>query len=177
MDRRTSVLVASLTVVSLLMPASVGAQMLGPYASPSPTSPGWMPIVIGPQIGYEMVNGSLVLGAGARIPVVPSGAVEVLPSANVTFLHGLREYEYNLEAVYAYGTRYGAIYGGGGLAWRNTIYEHQTRRQTKQGESIVVGVRSFPAHARFGTQLSLRWIFVDPVLKPRVISLGINFPL
>lgn len=177
MDRRLAVVAAGIAALCLSVPAPARAQMLGRFASPEPVQPGWDPISIGPRIGYENRNSSLVLGAGARIPVLPSGAIEVLPSFNVTFLHNLKEYEYNLEAVYAYGDKTGAIYAGGGLAWRNTIFDNQVGRQTKRGETIVIGVRSRPPHSRFGTQLELRWIFVDPMLKPRVLSLGINFPL
>lgn len=178
MDRRTGLLASLLLAVCLVSPVAVQGQGLGRFATPGGAQQqGWMPIRIGPRIGYELRNSSLVLGAGARIPVIPSGAIEVLPSFDVTFQTGLKEYEYNLEAVYAYGGRHGALYGGGGLAWRNTIFEGKTGRQTKQGYSIVIGLRSFPVTSHFETQFEFRWIFVDPVLRPRVFSLGINIPL
>ncbi len=178
MDRRLAISAAGLVALGLFAPVHARAQMLGRFASPEPVDhSGWAPISVGPRIGYENRSSALVLGAGARIPVLPSAAIEVMPSFNVTFLHSLKEYEYNLEAVYAYGDKTGAIYAGGGLAWRNTIFDNQVGRRTKQGTSIVIGVRSKPPHSRFGTQLELRWIFVDPTLKPRVLSLGINFPL
>jgi len=70
------------------------------------------------------------------------------------------------------------LYAGGGLAWRNTIFPDAPGRRTKQGYSVVLGLRSMPnRQSSFGTQIELRWIFVDPQLKPRVFSLGVNFPL
>jgi hypothetical protein len=177
MDRRRTVVAPGLLVLGLLAPAPARAQMMGGFAPAPVHQTGWMPISIGPRGGYESRSSSLVLGAGARIPVIPSAALEILPSFDVTFLSGLKEYEYNLEAVYAYGDRNGALYAGGGLAWRNTIFDNQRGRETKRGRSIVIGVRSNPPDAHFGTQIEMRWIFVDPVLKPRVFSFGINVPL
>ncbi len=177
MARRVRSLVLGLTALVLLAPAAAQAQLRRPSA-PQQEGIGWTPISAGLRLGYEDRSSSLVLGAGMRIPMVPGASIELQPNADVTFLPKLKEYEYNLEAVYVYGGRNGTLYGGGGLAWRSTIFHDEPGRRTKQGYSIVVGLRSLPGgRSSFGTQIQLRWIFVDPVLKPRVLSFGVNFPL
>ena len=168
--------VLALATVALMAPGPARAQRRPP--PPQSAGSGWAPISAGLRIGYEDKSSSLVFGAGMRIPVIPNGSIQLLPSADITFVPKLKEYEYNLEAVYVYGDRNGGVYAGGGLAWRNTIFDGQSGRQTKQGHTIVVGLVSSPnGRARLGTQIELRWIFVDPVLKPRVFSFGVNLPL
>ena len=130
------------------------------------------------RLGDDDRASVFVLGAGARTPLLPGASVELLPNADVTFLPAFKEYEYNLEAVYVLGDRNGGFYAGGGMAWRNTIFPDKPGRQTKRGHTFVLGLRSMPPRqARFGTEIQLRWILVDKVLKPRVFSFGVNFPL
>ena len=76
------------------------------------------------------------------------------------------------------GTR-GGIYGGGGLAVRNSIFDSDTGggRTTETGFGLVVGVKS-GGPAGLGTQVEFRWVFLNGVdYDPRAVTLGLNFPL
>ncbi len=177
MNRRIRSLTLGLAALALMAPTAAQAQRRRP-PPPQEEGQGWTPISGGLRLGYESSSSSLVLGAGLRVPVLPGAQIELLPNADVTFLPRLKEYEYNLEAVYVYGGRRGGLYAGGGLAWRNTVFPNRPGRRTKQGYSAVVGLHTMPSdRSRFGTQIELRWIFVDSQLKPRVFSIGVNFPL
>jgi hypothetical protein len=118
-----------------------------------------------------------VLGAHIRIPLHPSGYVELAPNGDVTFLPRLKEYMGGVDLVGVSGGRRGGLYAGGGLAWRNTLYADGARA-TKRVPTIVAGARS-PAlfGAPFGTQIEVRWIRVDTPAKPKLLTFGINLPL
>lgn len=146
-------------------------------AGPGGDGPGWAPVNVGIHLGFDENSQGEVLGAQMRIPVLPSGKVELMPVGSVTFAAGLKEYHFSLDAVYTMGGRRGGLYFGGGLAVRNTIFD-DPGRTTKTGWDAVVGLKSAGfAGTPIGTQLEVRWIFVDEDLKPRVLSLGVNLPL
>ena len=102
-----------------------------------------------------------------------------MPNADVTFVTRLREYQYNLEAVYVTGGRRGGAYFGGGIGWRNSIFgaDRVDPRETIRTYNLVVGGRGGVAES-FGTQLEIRWLFLNQeVFDPRTITLGVNFYL
>ena len=142
-------------LLTLSLPAMAEAQ---------PASGGWVPAQIGLRAGYDNSSNATVLGGQLRIPVVPAGWLEVVPSGDVTFLTGLREYQFNADAVLSMGGRSGGVYGGGGLAWRN---------------NLVVGLatRGRVADVPLGIQIEGRWVFLDADFDPRVFTFGVNVPL
>ena len=142
-------------------------------------SAGWAPAAAGVRFGYDQAARGEVIGAQLRIPVLPDGRVEVMPGADITFLTGLRDYGFNLDALYVSGGRRGGIYAGGGLALRNSLFtdEPGADRETKTGVGAVVGVKG-GGPGPFGTQVEFRWVFLpNDDYDPRTISLGVNFPL
>lgn len=155
-------------VAFLLLPAGVAAQN-----APTP----WPAVQIGARFGFDDNASSTVAGAQIRIPVVRGGWLELLPSGDVTFLAGLQEYQFNADAVYILGGGRGGLYLGGGLALRNTILEGP-ERETRSGVNAVVGLTSRRlGGAPFGTQIEIRWVFLDAEFNPRNLTLGVNFPL
>jgi len=83
-----------------------------------------------------------------------------------------------VQAVAVSGGRRGGLFAGGGLVWRNTIYEGSSSRETKRWWDLVVGLRtgqlsSIPLTA----QLQIRWVFVDEPINPRILTFGVNLPL
>ena len=172
---RTLVLLGAASAVPC---ADAGAQFRDP-GEPAGGATSWPAVSVGPRIGYDQGSGGEMVGLHVHVPVVRSAHVELMPSADVTFLTALREYQLNLEAVYVTSGRRGGLYLGGGLAFRNSIYgsDRSAPRSTEQGYSAVVGVRAMGA-APFGVQLEARWTFLDvDVRDPRSISIGVNFPL
>lgn len=160
-----------------LAPSSLLAQRMG---GPPPGSDegGWSPIQIGVHGGYDYNSTGSLLGAQVRIPVLPAGWVEIMPSTDVTFLTGLKEYEYNLEAVVVSGGRRGGFYAGGGLGWRNTIYDDGAGRETRTAGTVVVGLKTAGmAGPGISVQIESRWIFVRGPVKPRALTFGVNLPL
>ncbi len=172
--------VALLTLITPL--ATEGQRRRGPQ---QPAATSWPSITIGAKAGYDNNANGEVLGAQLRVPILRSGAVEVMPSADVTFLRGLKEYQYALDALYLVAGRQGGPYIGGGLAFRNTIYgaDPNVPRETRLGYSVVAGA-TFGGAGSFRPQLEIRWVFISdsglddfsPV-NPQVVTFGVNIPL
>lgn len=154
-------------------PTGLTAQV-GPGAD---ASPAWAPPSIGARFGWDNKQRRQMVGAQLRLPVLPGGQVELMPSFDVTFLPTLHEYQYNIEAVYILGGRGGVLYGGGGLGMRNTVYPEATGRSTELGYTLVVGAR-LVGSARIVPQIEYRWVFIDaaPVTYQQ-FTLGLNFAL
>ena len=160
-------------MMTLAAAAQVQAQQ------PGGTGAGWAPASVGVRLGYDQAARGEVIGAQLRIPVIPDGRVELMPGGDITFLTGLRDYGFNLDALFVSGGRRGGVYGGGGLALRNSLFtdEPGADRETKAGFGLVAGVKG-GGPGPFGTQVEFRWIFLpDDDYDPRTISLGVNFPL
>ena len=159
----------------LLAPPSVSAQL----RRRSAPGRGWAPPQIGVHFGYDYNSTGSVAGAQLRIPVIPSGFVELVSSGDITFLTGFKVYEYGVDAVVLSGGRRGGLYLGGGVVWRDTIYpETAPARATKRWPDIVAGLRTGQLGVLpITTQIETRWVFVDTPVHPRYLSLGLNLPL
>ena len=134
------------------------------------------PLSIGVHGGWDDLSRGTVLGAQLRVPVSADGRVEVVPSGNVTFVTGLKEYQLNVDAAYTLGGRNAGLYVAGGLAVRNTVFSGPDK-ETKVGFGLAGGLRTGSGDAPLGIQLEYRQIFVDSDLRPRVLTFGLNFPL
>jgi len=162
-------------VVAMAM-ASLPQGLLGQGRRASAPADGWPPIEVGVHGGYESPSTGSVLGAQVRIPLHPSGYVELVSTGDVVFLPRLKEYLSGVNLVAVSGGRRGGIYVGGGVTWRNTLYDGA--RATRRFPTIVAGLRSPELFgSRLGTQLEVRWIRVDTAAKPKVMTLGVNVPL
>lgn len=168
-------LAAFLVLASLLAPTSASAQ-LRPRSAPGS---GWAPPQVGVHFGYDYNSTGSVAGGQLRLPVHPSGYVELVGTGDITFLTGLKEYQYGLDAVVLSGGRRGGLYAGGGMVWRDTIYpDTGAERETRRWADIVAGLRTGQLGVLpLTVQIEIRWVFVDGPVKPRYLTLGINLPL
>ncbi len=161
----------ALALLLLAAPAAVAAQQPG-------ADEGWPAPAIGVRVGFDQSASGEVLGAQLRVPVLPSGRLELVPNADITFLNNLREYGFNVDAVFVSGGRQGGLYLGGGLAMRNSIFTAEIGgpRETEVGFGAVVGLKG-GGPAGLMTQVEFRWSFLPDVdYDPRAITLGLNFP-
>ena len=139
---------------------------------------GWTPAMAGIRIGNLEPGGRSVLGAQLHLPVLPGGWAELTPNADITFLHGLKEYQYSVDALFISGGRHGGLMVGGGPAFRNSVFEEGGSRETRKGWDLVVGLKTMPGQRiPFGIELQERWIFMKLPVNPRVLSFGVNLPL
>ncbi|MFQ5535979.1 MAG: hypothetical protein ACE5GJ_00885 [Gemmatimonadota bacterium] len=168
--------VAALALL-FLPPARAEAQRPGRRGPQPSESPAWSAIQLGARVGYDDNSNGTVLGGQIRVPVVPGGWLELIPSGDITFLPRLKEYQFNADLVYILGQRSNGLYLGGGLAVRNTIFEGPGR-ESRTGSNLVVGLVSRAADRRpFGFQLELRYSFLNAAFRPRILTFGVNFPL
>lgn len=172
MPRLPAVLPLVLALALATLPVSASGQ-----ARRSPRSAGgWPPIEIGVHGGFDFRGTGSVFGGQMRIPLHRSGFVELVPNGDVSFLREYREYMIGGDLVAVLGGRQGGLYVGGGVTWRDAVYGGE--RSTQAEPTIVVGVRASQVlGAPFGTQLEVRSIQVSSPIKPKFLTLGINFPL
>jgi len=165
---------ATLLLALALAPLPASAQMMPQGGA----SRGWAPVQIGVRFGATNISSNSVLGAQLWIPLISSGHVQLIPNADVTFLAGgFKEYQHGVQAVLVSGGGRGGLFVGGGMTWRNTIYDGPDR-ETKRWPDLVVGLRtgqisSIPLTA----QIQVRWVFVDSPINPRILTFGVNVPL
>jgi len=163
----------------LALASSLVLAMGGPEpASAQRGNAGWAAPQAGIRFGYDDNAQATVLGAQLRIPVLPGGQVELVPSGDVTFLEGAREYQVNADAVWVTGGRSGGLFAGGGLAVRSGFFE-ALDRETRTGANLVLGLvtRGRFQGVPIGVQLEGRWVFIDTPVDPRVFTFGVNLPL
>ena len=171
---RTAFVWAALLSACFGIPGAAQAQQPGGAAEAS-----WPAISAGARFGYDQSANGEVIGVQVRIPVLRSGALEVVPNGDVTFLTGLREYGLNVDAVYVRGGRSGGLYAGGGFSLRNSIFgtELDAERTNELGYGAVIGLKT-GISGGIGTQIEFRWIFFPDIdYDPRAVTLGVNVPL
>ena len=172
----------AVALLTLITPLATEGQRRGPQ---QPAAASWPSITIGVKAGYDNNANGELLGAQLRVPLLRSGAVALMPSADVTFLTGLKEYQYAVDALYQLAGRRGGPYLGGGLAFRNTIFgaDPNLPRETRLGYSLVAGA-TFGGAGSFRPQLEIRWVFISKSdsddfshVNPQVVTFGVNIPL
>jgi hypothetical protein len=159
-----------------LTPASLSGQFA---ENQQGGGPGWAPVSIGVHGGYDNTQHGWMLGGFLGLPVLPSGAVELMPSADVTYLPGFEEYQANFEAVYVTGARRGGVIAGGGVGLRNSVFgpDPNADRRTVVTFSLVVGAR-LGTVGRFRPQVETRWILQSEQSRdPRQVLFGVGFAL
>jgi hypothetical protein len=165
---------SSALLFALSVPVGIRAQLPGAGASQ-----GWAPVMVGIRFGFQNRTSSSILGAQVHIPILPSGLVEVMPNADMTFLRGYKDYEYSVDALWLSGGRHGGLYAGAGPAVRSGIFDGNVgQREHRTGWDIVLGLKTMPGRGiPVGIQLEERWIFMRLPINPSVLTFGVNVPL
>jgi len=168
-----------LLVLALSAAAPVALAAQAPGAQDEYPGP-WAPPSFGVRAGYDNQQRHNVLGGQVRLPVLPRGQVELVPSLDVTFLSGLKEYQYNLELVYVLDGRSGGIYAGAGLGWRNTVWSSDPAdltRSTERGFTAVLGIRIVELGIVV-PQIEYRGVFIDAApVNYQQLTIGVNLAL
>jgi hypothetical protein len=161
------------------MPRPGEAQFRAGAGAGAGEATGWAPIAVGAKVGFDNAQSAPMVGALVRIPVIPSGSIEFMPNADVTFLDGFEIYQLNLEAVYLSQGRRGGFYSGGGIGFRNGIFSANPSdpRTTERVYSIVLGAR-FGGLGRVRPELEIRFILQDEQIRdPRTAMFGASVAL
>lgn len=171
--------VAALVAALAILASSADAQVRRGRAQP--VTPGWAPIAVGFRAGWEqdrVANGSM-LGGELRIPVIRSGKVEIVPSADMIWLQNTKEYQYNADLLFVPGGPRGGVFLGGGVGWRDSLYGAVTAgesRRTYMGYNLVIGGRTAIGPVQLAA--TLRWIFLSGTeYSPNALTLGLDYPL
>lgn len=138
----------------------------------------WAPPSVGVRAGWDQRANAELLGAQLRIPVLRSGIVQLVPSADIAFLQGAKEYQYSAEVSWVPGGRRGGPFVTGGVGWRDSVFSADASadaRNTFFGYILGAGVKSQVGPLEF--ELGLRWIFLnDTSYRPSPATVGINYP-
>jgi hypothetical protein len=138
----------------------------------------WAPVALGVRFGWDQNAQQEVLGAQIRVPVLRSGMLEIVPSADVTFIPVEKDYQYAVEAAWVSGGARGGLMAQAGVAWRSTTItaDEPDGRETFFGYVVGIGGKSMVGPVQ--VELGLRWIFLDgTTYRPSLASLGVNLPL
>jgi hypothetical protein len=175
-NRRPTLILCVLLVSTAIATPSLTAQARPGAQAETPE--GWAPPSFGIRGGYDNRKQRNLVGAQARLPVLPGGQVELMPSMDVTFLLlGVKDYQYNIEAVYVFGGRAGGFYGGGGLGIRNSLFGDAQVRSTKLGYTAVVGIR-LVGLGLVVPQVEYRAVFISAApISYQQLTLGVNIAL
>jgi hypothetical protein len=163
------------TLQGLTGARAVTAQLREPPGQPS--SGGWAPVALGVRAGRDSALHYYLVGGQLHIPVLPNGAVELMPNMDVTFARGAKDYQYNLELVYVLGGSYGGLYGGGGIGYRKARFgpDPSAPRETARGYTAVIGLK---LGGRVSPQVEWRWVFIGKEgINPQQVTLGVNVAL
>ena len=180
--RKTSApLLVALAIVSL--PAALDAQVRRGRAPTDAPPTGWAPVSIGGHAGYDgaSARGSELVGVALHVPLVRSGSVALIPSAEMTFFTGAKEYQYSADVVWVSGGRQGGLYVGGGIGRRDSVIESSEAEPRREFTTygIVAGVQT--GIGRVDARLQVRWLFLQGLTTadyaPVPFSLGIALPL
>lgn len=161
------------TALAAVAPASAASQLRPEQET------GWRAVEIGVRVGYDNALREELVGGLLRIPILPNGSIELVPSADVTFLSGLKEYQLNAEAIYLWLSPDGGLYAGGGFGFRNTIPPESPEgaREYITTYSLVVGLKltNLP---RVNPMLEFRRVFAsDLEVDPQHFVIGLTVEL
>lgn len=172
--RVVAVLVAALA----LLASSAAAQVRRGRAQP--VAPRWAPVALGVRAGWQQdpnANGS-VLGGELRIPLLRSGIVELVPSADMVWLPNTRDSQYNVDVLFVPQGPQGGVFLGGGVGWRDSPYGasiSSDARETYFGYNLVIGGRT--ALGPLQLTAALRWTFLrGSEYSPNTLTLGLSYP-
>ena len=166
----------AVALVFAAMPTALHAQFGG--GPPVPTT-GWAPASIGVRGGYDNSLEGWMVGGFLAVPVLPRGSIELMPSADITFLPGFKEYQGSLDLVYLTAGRRGGVYAGAGVGVRNSVFgpDPDAERRSVLTFDIVTGLR-LGSGSRIRPLVEIRWILQDEYGRdPRHVELGVGFSL
>jgi hypothetical protein len=132
-----------------------------------------MGVSLGPHVGINYLFEGFLIGGQAVLHLDPWGLVQAMPSAQLEFRQGIRDWQANADASVS---PFRGVYLGGGFAFRNSIFDETVGRETVRGGSFFVGYREPPIPRRISPQVELRWTFVAGI-RPRMITIGVSYPV
>jgi hypothetical protein len=173
-------LVVALIAALALLSSSAEAQVRRGRAQP--VTPRWAPVAVGIRAGWQqdLIGNGSVLGGELRIPVLRSGMVEVVPSADVVWLPNTKDWQYNADVLFVPQGPRGGVFLGAGVGWRNSPYggapNARDLRETYFGYNLLVGGRTTIGPLQLAA--ALRWTFLrGSEYSPNTLTLGLSYPL
>ena len=132
-----------------------------------------MGMALGAHVGVDYLFEGFLIGGQGLLMLDPWGLVQLMPNAELEFRQGIRDWQANADASVS---PLRGIYLGGGIAFRNSIFDEVEGRATRRGSSFFVGYREPAAPRRIMPQVELRWTFVAGI-RPRMLTIGVNYPI
>jgi len=162
-------------LLATLLALEVSGSLAAPLHAQQPrrVSPTAMGVTAGLHAGLDYLFDGILLGGQVHIMPDPWGRVLLMPNAQMQFRQGLRDWQANGDAAIRITP---AFYAGGGVAYRNTIFDEDIGRETRSGYSVIIGFRDQPSPGRIATQIELRWSVISNI-RPRMFTIGLNYPL
>ena len=176
MATKNGIRCASVGIVSALMLVIGGgaeAQRGGRTMGRGPGGP-MPPPAIGARVGLDLDERNWSVGGQARfsLPFLPS--LEWLPSGDVFFLEGQKQWQINLDAAiqllpYAYG--------GAGFAFARDSLPTSSGPTTETGYNLFIGINAPTLRLPIMPFAEARWTIINRFVRPFRVVAGVNIPL
>lgn len=126
---------------------------------------------LGIRTGYDFEVDVWSVGGQFRFPARPGGALHLMPSADLFYVEGRKDWQINLDA--AIQERGGAYYGGG-LAFANRDFSGKGALDFKTGGNLLLGMAVRLRSSSIQPYLEGRWTFIENERLFRLAA-GFNF--
>lgn len=170
-----------LALLSAAAPSGLHGQIRRGRAAQSAAPTSWAPVAVGVYAGYDDASRAQLVAGRLFLPLLRNGRVQALPSAEITFLTGAREYQYSAEIVYMSRGREGGLFIGGGLGHRDSVVDATPGdpRNTFLTYSAIAGLRG-GLNDRVQVELQVHRIWLKDVIaryRPISFALGASLTL
>jgi hypothetical protein len=142
-------------------------------AQARPGAEPYMGVMVGAHTGINYLFEGFLIGGQAVFLLDPWGRVSFIPNAQYEIRRGLRDWQANLDGALM---PVPGVYVGGGVSYRNSIFDEEVGRETVRGASFFFGYRPPPVPGRIVPHIELRWSFIGDI-RPRMLTAGVSFPL
>ena len=163
---------ASAGIISGLMLLMVGGldAQRGRTRGGDPTQP----LAIGARAGFDLDDRNWSVGGQARLMLPFLPAIEWMPSGDVFFLDGQKEWQINLDVAIQLLP---FAYGGGGLAIARDSLPTSAGPSTETGYNVFFGFNAPALRLPVMPFAEARWTMINRLVHPFRIVAGLNVPL
>jgi hypothetical protein len=131
-------------------------------------------VLAGARVGIDYFTDAPVIGLQLHLLPDPWGIFDLMPNGEFSFRGGGTNWQLNADLAVI---PVPGLYAGGGVAFRNTLYDEALGKETRTGYSLFAGIRPRAERGEINPQIEMRWTFVGDFVRPRTITVGANWPL
>ncbi|MFC1639430.1 hypothetical protein ACFL3B_01545 [Gemmatimonadota bacterium] len=163
---------ASACIVGALLLLSAGGAdaQRGLPAGGGPTQP----LAIGARAGFDWDERNWSVGGQVRLMLPSVPGLEFLPSADVYFLDGQKQWQINVDAAIQL---FPIAYAGAGLAIARDSLPTSSGPTIENGYNLFIGINAPALRLPIMPFAEARWTTINRLVRPFRVVAGLNVPL